>query len=318
MVKCKMCSNEFENDVSLHRHLRSHKTLVVDYYHAYFPRKDLHTGDLIKFKNKHQYFSEDFNSRPTMRKWFESASPAKTKKYCHEYLSKRIEEKGITYTPCEVEVRSLMCPPVPFLHKSFGNYYDYCSNELKLKNKYTKYPEEITDLPENVNPDSLTVKMYDIYVDTREQKPLKFNFQTQVQTLKYGDYCFSNSKMSANTYIERKSITDFIGTMSGGYERFKREVERAAEDDARLVVLVEENLANCLNFKFLPYVSKKIKATPEFIFHNVRELAQSYDNLHFLFVKGRIDASRVTEKLFLHGGRYTKVDLQLAYDLRKL
>ena len=45
-----------------------------------------------------------------------------------------------------------------------------------------------------------------------------------------------------NTYIERKSITDFIGTMSGGYERFKREVERAREQDAKLIVLVEESL----------------------------------------------------------------------------
>ena len=124
--------------------------------------------------------------------------------------------------------------------------------------------------------------------------------------------------MSANTYIERKSITDFIGTMSGGYEWFKREVERAAEDEANLIDLVEENLNNCLGFKFLPYVSKKIKATPEFIFHNVRELTQSYNNLHFLFVKGRLEASRVTEKLFLHGGKYNKIDLQLAYDLRKL
>jgi ERCC4-type nuclease len=140
----------------------------------------------------------------------------------------------------------------------------------------------------------------------------------EIQTLKYGDYCLSNSKMSFNTYIERKSITDFIGTMSGGYDRFKREVERASEDGAKLVVLVEDSLPNCLNFKFLPYVSKKIKASPEFIFHNVRQLIQDYENLHFLFVKGRPEASRVIQKLFLHASKYHKVDLQLAYDLRKL
>jgi len=317
MVNCKICKEDFENDVALHRHLRSHKTLIVDYYHAYFPRHDLNTGDLIKFKNKNQYFSEDFNSRPSMRKWFESAAQEKTKKYCHEYLSKRIEQKGIKYTPCEVEVRSLMCPPVPFLHKSFGNYYEYSAQELNLKNKYTKYPEDI-HLPENVKPNSLETKTYEIYIDTREQKPLKFNFQTQVHTLKYGDYAFSSNKKSANTYIERKSITDFIGTMSGGLERFKREIERAKADESKLIVLVEESLNNCLSFKYLPYVSKKIKASPEFIFHNTRELIQSYDNLHFLFVKGRVEASRVIEKLFLHGGRYHFVDLQLAYDLRKL
>ena len=317
MVECKICGKFFDNDTALHRHLRVHKTLVVDYYHSYYPRRDLYTGDLIKFKNKNQYFSEDFNSRPSMRKWFESAKPEETKKYCHNYISKRKSEKGIEYTPCEVEVRSLMCPPVPFLHKSFGNYYEYCANDLKLKNKYTRYPEDI-NLPEDVKADSLETKMYDIYVDTREQKPLKFNFNTQIQTLKYGDYAFSSAKKSASTYIERKSITDFIGTMSGGFERFKREVQRAKEDDSKLIVLVEESLNNCLSFKYLPYVSKKIKATPEFIFHNVRELIQSYDNLHFLFVKGRVEATRVIEKLFLHGGKYHMVDLQLAYDLRKL
>ena len=121
-----------------------------------------------------------------------------------------------------------------------------------------------------------------------------------------------------NTYIERKSITDFIGTMSGGYDRFKREVDRAKEDNANLVVLVEEDISNCLNFKYLPYVSKKIKATPEFVFRNVRELIQTYDNLHFLFVRGRLEATRVIQKLFLNAGKYNKIDLQLAYDLRKL
>ena len=317
MVECKICNEVFKDDTALHRHLRSHKTLVVDYYHAHYPRKDLYTGDLIKFKNKNQYFSEDFNERNSMKKWFKLTSKEKARDYCHQYIQKRIQSKKIKYTPCEVEVRSLMCPPIPFLHTSFDNYYDYCASNFKLINKYSAYPEE-TDLPSDVKPDDVKIKMYEVYVDTREQKPLKFDFKTQIQTLKFGDYCFSSSKSSANTYIERKSITDFIGTMSGGYERFKREIDRAKEEDAKLVVLVEEGLSNCLNFKFLPYVSKKIKATPEYIFHNVRELIQSYDNVHFLFVKGRLEASRVIQKLFLYGGKYHRIDLQLAYDLRKL
>ena len=317
MVECKICGELFENDTALHRHLRSHKTLVVDYYHAYYPRKDMHTGDLIKFKNKNQYFSDDFNDRRSMKKWFDSATKEQSKKYCHQYISNRISKKNIKYTPCEVEVRSLMCPPIPFLERAFDGYYSYCADNFDLLNKYSKYPETI-DLPKDVSENDLQAKMYEVYIDTREQKPLKFDFQTQIQTLKYGDYAFSNSKLSMNTYIERKSITDFIGTMSGGYERFKREVDRAKEDNANLVVLVEEDISNCLNFKYLPYVSKKIKATPEFVFRNVRELIQTYDNLHFLFVRGRLEATRVIQKLFLNAGKYNKIDLQLAYDLRKL
>lgn len=317
MVECKKCGKFFDNDVALHRHLRSHKILVVDYYHAYFPRNDLYTGDLIKFKNKNQYFSEDFNNRTNMKNWFKKASEEEAKSYCHEYLKKRIENKNLVYTPSEVEVRSIMCPPIPFLQKSFGNYYEYVSENFNLKNKYTTYPDESLS-NEEVVASSFTKKLNKIYIDTREQKPLKFNFPIEIQTLKFGDYCYSNAASSMNTYIERKSITDFIGTMSGGYERFKREVERAREQDAKLIVLVEESMSNCLAFNYLPYVSKKIKASPEFIFHNVRELMQTYENLHFLFVKGRVEAVRVIEKLFLKGKDYHKVDLQLAYDLRKL
>jgi len=317
MVECKICNDFFKNDTALHRHLRAHKVLVVDYYHAHFPRKDLHTGDLIKFKNKNQYFSEDFNDRRSMKKWFESSTPEETKKYCHGYLQKRIKEKELNYSLCEVEARSLMCPPIPFLENAFGDYYGYCKENFSLKNKYTKYPEKIV-FPKDIGTGSINYKLYEIYIDTREQKPLKFNFPTQVQTLKFGDYCFSNSKLSMNTYIERKSITDFIGTLSGGYERFTKEIERAKEENAKLVVIVEENMNNCLNFKFLPYVSKKIRATPEFIFHNVRALLQEHDNLHFLFVKGRAESSRVIERLFLFASQYNEIDLQLAYDLRKL
>ena len=306
----------FENDTALHRHLRSHKVLVVDYYHAHYPRYDLYTNDLIKFKNKNQYFSEDFNSRPNMRQWFKTIDQEKAKNYCHDYLNKRIKNKKLKYTPCEVQVRSIMCPPVPFLQSSLGGYYNYVEHNFGLKNKYTKYPESIqVKEPKN---NSLTKEVYKIFVDTREQKPLKFNYPIEVQTLKFGDYCFSDSAVSLNTYIERKSITDFIGTMSGGYERFKKEVERSEEAGAKLIVLVEESLSNCLSFNFLPYVSKKIKASPEFIFHNVRDLLQTYENLHFLFVKGRTEATRVTEKLFLNGAAYHKVDLQLAYDLKML
>ena len=62
MVSCKVCQKEFENDASLHRHLRAHSLRKVEYYQKYFPRYDLHTGDIIKFKSKEQYFSSDFNS----------------------------------------------------------------------------------------------------------------------------------------------------------------------------------------------------------------------------------------------------------------
>jgi hypothetical protein len=62
MVNCKFCNKDFDNDKSLHAHLKSHKISVSDYYQHYYPRKDLLTGELIEFKNKDQYFESDFNS----------------------------------------------------------------------------------------------------------------------------------------------------------------------------------------------------------------------------------------------------------------
>jgi len=85
-----------------------------------------------------------------------------------------------------------------------------------------------------------------------------------------------------------------------------------------LVVLVEEKLSNALSFQYLPYISKKIKATPDFIFHNVRTLVQEYDNLQFLFVDGRKEMKRIIEAIFSSKCFYKKIDLQLAYDMKLL
>ena len=63
MVKCKECGKEFKNDRGLHAHIKLHKLKVQDYYYKHFPRKDLHTGEFITFKNKDQYLNSDFNKR---------------------------------------------------------------------------------------------------------------------------------------------------------------------------------------------------------------------------------------------------------------
>ena len=106
--------------------------------------------------------------------------------------------------------------------------------------------------------------------------------------------------------------------MSAGYERFNNEIKRATENEAYLIVLVEETLSKATSFQFLPYISKKIKATPEFIFHRVRALIQKYPNIQFLFVNGRKESSRVMERIFTSGCVHRQADLQLAYDLKKL
>ena len=99
---------------------------------------------------------------------------------------------------------------------------------------------------------------------------------------------------------------------------FGREIERAQAAEAGLIVLVERPIKECLSFNYVDYISKKIKATPEFIFFNVREIIQKYPNVQFLFVNGREECVRVMKKIFFCNGEYKKYDLQLMYDLKLL
>tara|TARA_B100000287_G_scaffold345926_1_gene333377 strand:- start:3495 stop:4451 length:957 start_codon:yes stop_codon:yes gene_type:complete len=318
MVKCKECGEKFKDDKSLHRHLRSHNMLMVDYYHKHFPRKDLYTGKLLKFKNKEHYFNNDFENKIHMKKWLQESPREETRKYCEALLMTRKLRKKLNYVPTEVELRSSMCPPITFLEEILEQgYYNYCLEKLELKSRHFKMPKNLS-LANDPGSNSFNQMRFKIYVDTREQRPLKFKLPIEVKTLNFGDYAFSHEDYSANTYIERKSVTDFIGTMSGGLERFKKEIERAKQQNQSLIILVEESLTNCLSFNHLPYVSKKIRANPDFIFHNVKDLLQEYSHIQFLFVKGRVEASRVIEKLFVNGGIYKNYDLQLAYNLKEL
>ena len=135
--------------------------------------------------------------------------------------------------------------------------------------------------------------------------------------MKFGDYCLNDREKTGNCYIERKSVPDLIGTLSSGLERFEKEIERAAEEDAYLVILVERKLEECLAFNRLPYVYKKnTRVTPDFIFHNIRSLLQKFPHIQFLFVDGRKECVRIVKKLLLTKILRVKFDLQLAYDLK--
>ena len=311
MVKCAVCGKEFESDRQLHAHLKAHKLRVAEYYQTYYARYDKHDGSIIKFKNKDQYLSSDYNSRITLKKWLKEAPAEDAKAYCKELLVNRKEKKGLTYAPTQVELRTILSPPVHYYNELFGSYYELCES-LGYKNRFHN-PRKIVYGKIGDDPN------HKIYIDTREKLPLKFKgLETEIKTLKFGDYALNNREMTCNCYIERKGIGDFIGTLSGGYDRFTREIERAAEAEAQLIVLVEESLSNCMGFNYLPHVYKKTKVTPDYIFHNVRKLIQTYPHIQFLFVKGRVEASETIKKIFTCACAYKKIDLQLAYDQKML
>jgi hypothetical protein len=203
-----------------------------------------------------------------------------------------------------------MAPSIIFYNTIFKDYYDACSS-IGFENKFI-HPNLVGDHFKN----KLTNKDT-IYVDTREQSWLKFNTPFEIKTLGFGDYACSND--NCGCFIERKSLSDFISTLSvKNFDRFKNEIEKAKKNNSYIIVTVEEKLTSALSFQYLPHISKKIKATPEYIFHNVRELLQSHDNLQFLFVDGRAEMTRIIESIFASNCFYKKIDLQLAYDMKIL
>jgi len=309
-VVCQVDGKEFKDEKALHLALRSYGLNKVKYYQKYYERRDLLTGDLINFKSKEQYLNSDFNDKNNMKKWLKDQSIEKAKEYCKQLLIKRKENKRLIYSPTQVELRTIMSPSIIFYNKIFKDYYNLCSS-IGLENKF-------------INPDSIDNQFNNklnlkdiIYVDTREQSWLKFNIPFEIKTLSFGDYACSND--NCGCFIERKSLSDFISTLSvKNYDRFKNEIEKALKNNSYIIVMIEETLSNALSFQYLPHISKKIKATPEYIFHNVRELLQNYNNLQFLFVDGRKEMTRIIESIFASKCFYKKIDLQLAYDLKML
>jgi hypothetical protein len=307
-VICKVDGKEFKDEKSLHLALKGYGLNKVKYYQTYYERRDLLTNELINFKTKEQYLNSDFNDKNNMKKWLKEQPTERSREYCKELLIKRKESKNLIYSPTQVELRTIMAPSIIFYNKIFKDYYDVCSS-IGLENKFI-HPNLIGDNFKN----RLTQKDI-IYVDTREQSWLKFSTPFEIKTLSFGDYACSND--NCGCFIERKSLSDFISTLSvKNYDRFKNEIEKARKNNSYVIVMVEEVLTNALSFQYLPHISKKIKATPEYIFHNVRELLQSYDNLQFLFVDGRKEMTRLIEVIFASKCFYKKIDLQLAYDMK--
>jgi ABC-type molybdate transport system ATPase subunit len=118
--------------------------------------------------------------------------------------------------------------------------------------------------------------------------------------------------------IERKGLGDAWGTLTGGLERFEREIKRAFNSGAYLVILVECPFSDLEVFPNLRRVYGKIKIPVEFVYHSIRDLSQKYQHIQFLFVKDRDEASRVIKKLFAADEQVKNVDLQLLYDTGNL
>ena len=82
-----------------------------------------------------------------------------------------------------------------------------------------------------------------VVIDTREQRPWAFDparFITTSRKLDFGDYAIQD--FENRFFIERKSLADFIGSVTVDRARLWAEFERARKAGARGIVIVGDHL----------------------------------------------------------------------------
>lgn len=311
MPTCLIDGSAHESVKDLHKYLRFLHVTQEAYYHEYVPRRDRLTNEMIPFKDVEQYVTAEFISKPNLKKWLKD-NPDEGWKWSREWLKRRKDEKGLVYAPCQAELRTLMCPSMPYYEVHAEGEYYRLTDELGFK------PRFITAQPVFTPLDSAIIQ------DTREQMPLKIDHPTQIETLNVGDYALSGAR-DVGIRIERKSLSDFCGTMSGrvverkagsdsAYQRFQRELDRATKAGYYVVMMVEANINDAQRFNYLPQ-TKRVKASPSYVFHQLRDILVQYPlSLQVLFVDGRVEMAKKMVRVLEMGAQVRSVDLQYAYE----
>lgn len=297
---CKICNNLIEERSHF---WKKHKIKECDYYNTYYPKKDLFSGESIVFKSIESYELTDFTDKRNLKKYIENLSKEEAILYLQNWLSRRKKLKNLKFAPSEFEIKSLMFPSIKYIEDKYGknSYQQICINSgLSVIYNYVIIPQYF--------------KCELNYIcDTREQNVLKLP-NIQIKKLDFGDYTTENSYI----FIERKSLNDLVGTLSGGYERFNKEIERCVNDNKQLIILIEEKYSNLLSFNYLPHM-KYTKSSPDFIFHRIRELLNKYPlNIQFLAVDGRKESVRVMNNIFNLDCNINSKDLQFLYNKGEL
>jgi hypothetical protein len=302
-IFCKICN--LENPDNKH-FWNEHKITIKNYYEKHFPKNDLFNNLKIEFKGDVEtYLSKNFVSRTTLLKWLKSVTKEEYTKYIKDYLIARKNNKNLIYSPCQVELKTLnQIPGMKWISDNIEDYYTFCGN-LGFINRFKRYTFDeslFKDISNKV-----------IFADKREQNELEFSLQTRHKSMTTGDYRVANSSIR----IERKSLNDVYSTMSGGLERFLKEIERAKKENLYLIVLVESSFNNIYMFpKMRQFLNKKLPS-PDFITHNIRSILEKNNFVQFVFVKNREEAGKMVETLFSADEQCKEIDIQYIVDIKE-
>ena len=303
ILKCKICGETFVSPKELNAHLKdSHKKGIKNYWEENFPIYNLVNGNKISYKSVDSYFSSLFENREQMIFWLNHSEDNFVKTTIVDLLKNRIEIKGLNSLPCEVENITTKVPNIKYFVKLLGGYDEKAIPEISLPPKYS-----IQHFSKNSpNPKDKT-----ILVDTREQKPLRFK-NSKKQKLAIGDYCLGDG-LCDGTYIDRKSGSDFRSTMTQGYDRFVKEIERVKMLDSFLFVIVEDSIQG---LKRDDEHQKWEQGNLEYAFKNMREIINLYyRNVQFLFTGSRENSQFLYPFILQEGKNIWNLDLQ--YHLSK-
>lgn len=301
---CSICNQNFDTVKDRNLHVaRRHKMKLEIYCSQYEKRFDLFTKEPIEFKNYDFYSHAFFNNRKNLVSYYKSLPKEGINQITTQILKERKEIKQLKWAPSTVCAR-LAVLPSPLLVHTYGGDYNIAAKAANLETRFNYDVElELFDGP------------LELIQDTKEQRPLQFNCKLIKSSLDFGDYtCKTNYK---KLFIERKSLNDLAGTLSAGFERFNRELERAKEMDASIIVLIEEDISSFLSIGYSPH-TKHIKASADFLGHRIRDIFNNFKKVQFLFVDGRKEAARVAEKLFKITNDINIIDCQYLYDSSKL
>jgi hypothetical protein len=301
-VSCLVCEKTFNSEKSLHAHVKAHKINLAEYYTTFYPRKSLLTGEPLPFKDKGHYFCSYFRDMVELEEWCETAPLEKTQEILLKLLSNRIKDKNLQYAPNHLELQLNDLPSLNLYKKFFKSYGEAC-RRLEVEPLFSKKLNKQFFLPDQ------KLESLKILIDTREQKPLKIQ-NSSLHKLDFGDYTASGEHYN-NTYIDRKSETDFKSTLSMGLSRFKKELQRARDFDSFLYVLVESSIAEIIkNNSFSPH-----KSNLSFVWHNMRELTHEFARTcQFIFSGGRKQSEKIIPILLLAGPELWNSDIQYYID----
>ena len=222
--------------------------------------------------------------------------------YALKKLKQRIELKSLKYAPNHLELKINKLPDIDVYKYAFGSYGAACKAAGVR-------PLHGSAIDENFFKEDEHFENLKIFVDTREQKPLTFNVSEDLK-LDFGDYTVGGDDYNY-TYVDRKSDSDFKGTLSGGLARFKRELQRVQDFDSYLFIVVESDLNRLYkNNAFGPH-----KSNLEFIYHNMRLISHEFaGSCQFVFTGTRTNSQSVIPKILTLGKKLWDVDLQYYID----